>query len=66
MQSHSMGAYIDVSVVAEVLGGADLYPVRYLRKISSSVRVTSAIVSNGTFYVDGQGRCYAVRCEANR
>lgn len=46
---HSLwSAHIDADVIAEILGGIDLYRVRYLRN-SPEVSVTTVIVSNGTF-----------------
>jgi SNF2-related domain/Helicase conserved C-terminal domain/Restriction endonuclease len=47
---HSLwSAQVDADVVAEILGGIDLYRVRYLRNVPGSTSVTPVIVSNGTF-----------------
>lgn len=46
---HSLwSAQVDADVVAEILGGIDLYRVRYLRHLPT-VSVTVVIASNGTF-----------------
>lgn len=53
---HSLwSAYIDADVVAEIIGGMDLYRVRYLRSIPSAVTLMPVIVSNGTFTTMAKG-----------
>jgi hypothetical protein len=47
---HSLwSAYVEADVVAEIMGAMDLYRVRHLRNLPSSVSVFPVIVSNGTF-----------------
>jgi len=47
---HSLwSAQVDADVVAEIIGGMDLYRVRYMRNIPSAVSLMPVIVSNGTF-----------------
>jgi superfamily II DNA or RNA helicase len=47
---HSLwSAFVEADVVAEIMGAMDLYRVRHLRNLTSSISIFPVIVSNGTF-----------------